>query len=245
MRRRLAFSALVVVLGLTVAGCHPLINPVDPNSTTFTGERTSKEPGELPRVLPEIIRWRIASENNAGQRIGLDIADDGGFIEPRSPANTPQFFILATFEESPSEGDFEGGLYVWAFADSGATTTSFVTFDGFDPTTNSLRLRVDTAPPAGRARIKIVDRNARVAGDVKFSFLAGDVNGDGVVDDASDPYAVDTYDGEFADESVPASVRADVNASGVVEGTASGGADYTAAAGFDGNTLTGIAFPEL
>jgi len=209
--------AILIALGLVVTGCHPLVNPVDPSSTTFTGQRTSKDPQELPRVLPEIVRWRIVSENSAGQFIGFDIPAEGSFIEPRSPVNAPQFFIVATFGDAPSEDDFEGGLYVWAFSDSSSTNIGQVNFDGFDATTNSLRLRVDTAPQAARVRIKIVDRNGHDAGDVRFSFLAGDVNQSGEVD-ANDPSAVAAYDGQFADENVPATVRADVNASGVVEG---------------------------
>jgi len=242
-RKHLGIVALIA-LSLIAAGCHPLTNPVDPNSTTFTGERTSKDPQDLPRVLPEIVRWRIVSESTAGQMIGFDVPADGSLIEPRAPVNAPQFFVVAYFAETPTEGAFEGGLYVWAFADSSGTNVAQVNFDIFDATTNSLRLRVDTAPQVARVRIKFVDRNSRVAGDAEFSFLAGDVNGDGVVD-AIDPSAVAVYDGQLADESVPATVRADVNASGVVEGAGIGDPDYDAVTSLAGSSLTGIDFPEL
>ncbi len=248
-RRGLTIVALIA-LGLTMAGCHQLTNPVDPDSTTFTGERTTKDPEELPRVIPEIVRWRIVSENTAGQMIGFDIPADGSFIEPRAPVSAPHFFIDASFADTPSESDFEDGLFVWAFATTSGTFVAPVGFDSFDATTNTIRLRIDIDPAlqVARVRIKFVDRNSRVAGDVTFSFLAGDVNGDGEVNNAGDlgpPSGVEAYDGMFADEGVPATVRADMDASGVVEGAALGDPDYDAALSFVGSTLAGIDFPEL
>ncbi len=49
----------------------------------------------------------------------------------------------------------------------------------------------------------------------------------------------------FADENVPATVRADVDASGVVESESGVGVDHAAVLGFLGNSLSGLDFPDL
>ena len=244
MRRRILLAGLAALALLP--GCHQLTNPVDPNSTTFTGETTLRDPEEPSSVLPEIVRWRILTEHSPGQTIGFDLPDDSSHVEPRRPPMSPLFYVIATFAERVNDGDFRDGIYLWGSTSSAGTQISQIAFDRYDPATNSLRMRIDSTPDIARARIKLVDRNGRIAGAVNFSFLAGDVNGDGVVNE-DDLIIVQDLDNQIADGNAPATVRADIDASGVVEGGGAGDPDYdfVALGGFNENTLSGLSFPDF
>ncbi|MFW5789343.1 MAG: hypothetical protein ACOCW3_05325 [Spirochaetota bacterium] len=249
---------LLLACAAVITGCHDLVNPVDPNSTSYGGEPVLRDPLEPPRVLPEVIAWRIVVDYDPGldyslsRYFGFDIPSDGSLVEPRDPAGGRRFIVMATFADLPDEADFEGGLYLWGYTDPSGTTFDYIYPDTevpFEPATNTFRLVIDPAPVAARVRIKLIDRNGRVAGETIFGFLVGDFSGDGVVtlvDDVDSPGGVESYAGTIADGNSEVSIRADLNASGTVNSSGPGQIDYDIASGAVGAVdLNTLPFPEF
>lgn len=255
MTRGPVHAASLALMALLLAGCHDLVNPVDAQSTTYAGEQVLREPDEPPRVLPEVVRWQILVDYDPGlgyqqsRYFGFDIPDDGSLVEPRDPAPGRRFFIVATFAERPADNAFEDGVFVWGAngsAGSWVETVQIASDVPFDATTNSLRMVVEPAPTIARAKVKLVDRNGRVAGQARLSFLVGDFNGDATVDNMNDllsPSGVEAYDGMFTSGALETLVRADMDADGTVESAGPGMFDYDIVDAALGADLAAFDFP--
>jgi hypothetical protein len=220
---------LVFSAALALAGCHDLVNPVDPNSPRYTGRPTLADPsGEQPDpILPPIERWETIAQHAPEQFLGLEIPEDGSLIDPRQPDDPKEFFVVITFEEPVYQEDFEGALVFVRVNDGSAVTTGIVS-----PEVNPIYRQavIRTTPPeppffnaagdgAGGAtvRIRVVDATGVVVGERLFGLLPGDFSGDGFVDLANDwTSGAALFDGALADENLPETVRADMDASGSV-----------------------------
>jgi hypothetical protein len=73
-------------------------------------------------------------------------------------------------------------------------------------------------------RIKLIDADGIVIGDRTIYFLTGDVDGDGEVtnEDSTGSAGVAPYVGQLAHPDSPGSVRADVDADGIVDSNDNG-----------------------
>lgn len=220
---------LIVTAALALAGCHDLVNPVDPNSSRYDGTPVLADPPveEPEPILPPIERWETVAQHAPEQFLGLEIPEDGSLIDPRQPDDPQEFFVVITFEEPVYEEDFEEAL-VFVRANDGSDVTTRIVGPEINPVYRQAVIR--TAPPeppffnatgdgAGgvTVRIRIVDATGVVMGERVFGLLPGDFNGDGVVDPTGDwTNGAANYDGELADENFPNTVRADMDASGSV-----------------------------
>lgn len=234
-RRPSPIGLLLVLAALALGGCHDLVNPVDPNSSRYTGEPTVADaPKEEPDpILPPIERWETIAQHAPEQFLGLEIPEDGSLIDPRQPDDPKEFFVVITFTEPVYEEDFEGALVFIRTRDSTGTKTQLADLE-MNPLYRQAVIRSspvpapDPSPPpffnetgdgAGGAtvRIRVVDATGVVMGERLFGLLPGDFNGDGFVDPASDwTSGAAFFNGALADENLPKTVRADMDASGSV-----------------------------
>ena len=233
--RKQAVEALTVALAiLLLLSCHPLINPADPNSVTYSGIPTGLNPGsdsetdpEPPeRALPEAEKWEIVAEHGLGRLLPLEIPveDAPVFVEPRAAGS---FFIRITLAKSFTRDDAEGALVWYAVANStGRVIYGIGEIPDVVPEERRLYIRGDAVPvPVSNEnilKIRIVDRNGVIAGERVIGILVGDVNGDGMVEIATDDAAIIEVAGYSASEEYPATIRADVDVNGIVE---AGGGD--------------------
>ena len=226
-----AFAALLLV------ACHPLTNPVDPTSSSFTGQevgRDSDDPGGEPEtVLPPVVRWESVAEHNNGQFLALPITADGSFIEPRQPDGPEELYIVVTFEEQFEWHEVEEAV-VFIRVSQLIGVTSLVTRLQTDDAAirrNQAYLRLTPPGPpffaaAGNdgagvvmLRIRIVDPGGEPLSDRLFGIMPGDYDGNGTVDgdDLSLPHGVLAYDGFLVDPDDPQSIRADIYADGAID----------------------------
>jgi len=224
---RFAFLATLVAAA-ALTGCHELVNPWDPNSTTYTGEDNLRDPPPTEPVLPPIERWESVAEHGTGQFLGLPIASDGSFVEPRQPADPTALGIVITFEETFDRRLLsETFILVRVSVAGGATTTERV-FPNVDMERRQIVIRAEPPfPPffnavgdgsgAAMVRVLIVDPTGLVHGERVFGILPGDFDGDGTVS-ADDDWTggAAAFAGRLADGTVPATIRADADADGVV-----------------------------
>lgn len=217
-------ALLVFGAALVLAGCHDLVNPVDPNSSRYGGQPTLADPPGPGAILPPIERWETIAQHAPEQFLGLEIPEDGSLIDPRQPASPQEFFVVITFEEPVYVEDFEDAL-VFVRVNDGSNVTTGIVSPEINPVYRQAVIR--TSPPeppffsagtgGATVRIRVVDATGVVMGERLFGLLPGDFNGDGFVttpDDWNTGGA--NFDGELADEGIPATVRADMDADGVV-----------------------------
>lgn len=237
MRRSQARTSPAVLLvfgaAIVLAGCHDLVNPVDPNSPRYNGQPTLADRPDPEPILPPIERWETIAQHAPGQFLGLEIPADGSLIDPRQPDDPKEFFVVITFAEPVYEEDFEDALVFIRTRDSAGTRTQLANLE-VNPLyrqaviSSSPVPALDPSPPpffnetgdgAGGAtvRIRVVDATGVVMGERLFGLLPGDFDGNEVVDPASDwTSGAALLDGALADESLPDTVRADMDASGSV-----------------------------
>lgn len=224
--RTVAVAAGLLVTGaaLLLTGCHDLVNPVDPNSTRYTGQPTLADPPEPEPVLPPIERWETIAQHAPDQFLSLEIPEDGSLIDPRQPADPQEFFVAITFAEPVYWEDLEDALVFVRVNDGFAVTTGIVS-----PEVNPIYRQavIRTSPPeppffsagtgGASVRIRVVDPTGLVIGERLFGLLPGDFNGNGLVtfvDDWTNGAAL--FDGSLADGNFPNTVRADMDASGAI-----------------------------
>ncbi|MFW5744660.1 MAG: hypothetical protein ACOC2D_15400 [Spirochaetota bacterium] len=234
-RRASPIGLLLVFAPLALGGCHDLVNPVDPNSSTYTGEPTLADPADPQPILPPIERWETVAQHAPEQFLGLEIPEDGSLIDPRQPDDPKEFFVVITFEEPVYVDDFEEAL-VFVRVNDGSDVTTGIVSPEVNPIYRQAVIR--TTPPeppffnatgdgtgGASIRIRVVDATGVVMGERLFGLLPGDFDGDGDVDPASDwTGGAALFDGVLADESQPNTIRADMDASGSV---AAGSVDET------------------
>ncbi|MFW5716042.1 MAG: hypothetical protein ACOC0E_01215 [Spirochaetota bacterium] len=260
MMRRLV--ATVIALGLAVLtagallGCHALTNPVDPRSRSFTGETVGEDQEEAPRVLPEIVRWEIVFEHGPGRFLGLEITPDGSFVEPRdtyiySETRGVPFALVMTFAEPVFWRDLEGGVYLFGYRNEWEISVREIGDRcQVRPETSQVvctfEAHSDEMLQRARARAVIVDRNGRTAGAISFSFLQGDVTGDGVINTSEEQAAMSSVTAMPPNRERPATIRADLNTNGLVEGgTPASPTDTFLIGGFSPSNLEGLDFPDF
>jgi hypothetical protein len=224
----------MLAVAVLLTSCHPLTNPLDPNSVTYTGEQTISTRLEGPRVLPGVVSWESAAEHAPGQLLGLDIPDDGSFVEPRNPTDTPELWVIVTFESSITWEMLENALIVVREVDEfNNERTSTVWPDHVYPEQNQIALFVPGPITPRRVRVRIVDPNGETVSERVFGYLPGDYDGNGTVEGLIDrPNGPATYDGYLASDNDPNTIRSDMDADGVVEADPMGSMD-------DGNIVDG------
>lgn len=242
-------GALALAFLVLAAACHPLNNPVDPRSSAYTGEpvvRDPQTPHDAPELLPDTVLWESVAEHLPGQRLALEITSDGTFVEPRRPDSPQQLWIVVTFEEAVDPYELERGMVLARITNGFATETRVIYPWMYSLTPDSLRLIVaisspwppfTTLPTAAMIRLRIIDANGHVAGERLFGILPGDFDGDGTVTFANDiQTGAADYNGFLASRDDPGTIRADMNADGLVEVDA-GDPDYTIVSQNTGTTL--------
>jgi hypothetical protein len=249
---RLTAAAGLVLL---LSSCHPLINPVDPNSTAFTGVETTREsPDEPEPLLPYVIAWESVSEHAPNQFLGLEITNDGSFVEPRQPQSPLEHYIVLTFEDRIDWEMLSQATCFLRVSFASTYVTLAVPLEIYEGTALRnqavLRLRPNAPPfftstgdsPGGALfRMRLVDPTGVVLGERLFGMLPGDFDGNGVVDSQDWTFGPSAYDGFLATQDNAAGIRADADASGVVN-VASRDGDLSANAPPAGNL--GVALPE-
>ncbi|MFW5737698.1 MAG: hypothetical protein ACOCYX_02190 [Spirochaetota bacterium] len=102
-----------------------------------------------------------------------------------------------------------------------------------------------------RCRVVIVDRHGRTAGAINFSFLEGDVDGNGRVGTdpetgTDDQTLIIGLSGMLASPDEPLTIRADYDSDGLVEGGPPVSPQDAGAVGSRyGNNLEGLDFPDF
>lgn len=243
---RPCLSAFAVAVLMLAGSCHPLNNPVDPRSSAYTGEPVERDPPERTPLLPETVRWESVAEHLEGQLLALEIPADGIFVEPRRPDSPPQLWIVVTFEDAVDPHELDRGLVLARIANGFETETRIVHPWAYSLTPDNLRLIIPlgwpwppftTLPTAAMIRMRIVDAGGHVAGERLFGILPGDFDGDGRVFFADDlQTGAAQLNGFLASRDDPWSIRADMNADGVVE-TDAGLPDYAIVSQNEGTTL--------
>jgi hypothetical protein len=215
--------ALIVLVLASLLACHPMLNPADPGSTAYLGEPvdTSPDPDADPAPMPEpllpaVARWELVATHDPGVDHALTIPDDDSFVEPRASTS---FRLRMTLSDSFEFNAGASALLWTAFADSAGEYYEFTGMHMVEPDTR--RLTVDLrAYTMARGWVRLVDRNGAILGERVFAFLAGDVNGDGVVEaglsEGTDQRAISDLDGFVPSPSMPATIRADTNMDGMV-----------------------------
>lgn len=240
---------LVVAVAVAMSTCHPLVNPLDPQSTTFTGEVVLRDPLSPVPVLPAVEQWAIVAEHSPGQFLGLEVPDveygePDFFIDSRRPASPPELYIALIFEEPVSEADLENALILVGERIPGSTSVFSYPVDAviLDPARRQLVLTADAADEPSTIRIALIDSTGVMISERTFGLLPGDVTSDGVVDFDDLNAGPLSLDGALPSDSLPRSIRADIDANGLIEG-AGPDADLINLSpppnGFAGETLPG------
>lgn len=213
---------MILVLAL-LAGCHWRTNPLDPGSTTWTGEDVSRTHNDAEQTYPDIVRWESVAEHGFDNFIALEVTD--GFIEPRFPDTRPLYVVL-TFAEGITESQARDLFIVGSMRDLSATGTKIyppgeIIYD--HQRSRVVAVPVDLTgwvlPEAGAARMRVAEPSGFVLGERTMHYLPGDFDGDGIVtvgtDDMDGP---DAHDGFFVGSADVQLIRSDMDADGIVEG---------------------------
>jgi len=247
-----AFITALAALGLVLASCHPLINPYDPASAYYSGETEIYD--ESDYELPPISAWWSYAEHGPDQWIRFEIPDDGSYVESRAT-----FEICVEFEE-PVKPELADLCYVYVFYNhlgvSGDTdnppyfqylpdlygpwfipvgSSYFIQLpSGILPENNGTRALLQFYGPTGR----LIDQRY-------FSWLHGDVNGDGEVPPlpSDDEDLVASLYGAVVNPAFPQTVRADVVPDGIIE-TADIDRFSDAFDPLRGNGISGVQVPD-
>lgn len=224
--RVVAAGSVVMFLFLS---CHPLVNPVDPRSTTYLGTPTEggngEETDEPDPVLPAATEWQIVAFHSPGVAHPLEITEDGSFIETRDPGS---FELWITLADSFVADDATGAI-LWVALSNSATGDGYgyLSVDEVNPDQRRLVWTIPTGnfPTRTRARLRLVDRNGATLGERVVGYLIGDVDGDGVVEPGAgvdeDFGIMQSLDGFAPSTSNEMAIRADLDLNGVVETAAS------------------------
>jgi hypothetical protein len=217
---------LLITTAVLLVACHPLINPLDPASPRYDG--TPEEPPKIP-TLPDIVAWYAYAEHGStdigNQWIGLPIPEDGSYTESRLEMN-----LCVEFAKEVSWEILDDCyLYVYvnyAGDDNSRQNPPFVDFHpsiwtaDFLPNHNNrfADLGVWLPEPAGtRFLVRLYGPNGRMVSERHLAWLVGDVISDGVVEETTDEYTVDTLRYAVASLNNPLTVRADIESNGFVE----------------------------
>ena len=260
VRTALAGALLALIV---LSGCRQLTNPVDPNSTAFTGETVDRNPPAVEQVIPSPTSWQSVAEHQNGQFLGLTIpdveyGDPHFFIEPRRPGggDNGQIFALISFDEPIDEQMFRDGLILVSQRVPEGTSVGSLANDpgddhndqwSIDFNLNRLVIpyNVDEFPAIDASpvtvTITIIDPTGVEVDSRSFGILPGDVNGDGIVqhpEDRDGSGGPTDLDGFLAVGDAPNAeelIRADLDANGVI----SAADDETVILNYDGWGLPG------
>ena len=211
-------SVMAAILGLTAAAlliaCHPLVNPVDPRATNYTGVPTDSDGDTPDPILPSAVKWEIVADH-AGPMLPLEVTDDGSFVEPR---NAPWFELWITLSDSFDWEQAEGAV-LWIAANILFGDTVYFAFGLPDiaPEQRRLGLRFDFWPDGipnqTRALLRLVDRNGTIIGERVVGRLIGDVDGNGTVESGAggDDERIDVLVGFPVGTDNPETIRADLD----------------------------------
>ena len=224
VRRVAVAGALALVAATVLIACHPLVNPVDPRATNYTGIPTSGDADAAPDpLLPPTAKWELVAPHDPGRMLPLEITDDDSFIEPRDSFD---FEIWITLSDSFEWEQAEGAILWIAVAFFGGDSF-YVASPLTDVTPEQRRLGVylGVIPDQTRIRLRLVDRNGTIIGERIVGRLIGDVDGTGTIDTATDRAKITSLEGFAVSTDNPDTIRADLDLDGIIEG--SGGDDWS------------------
>jgi len=223
--RRVAVAAALALVAVTaLIACHPLVNPVDPRATNYTGIPTSGDPDAAPDpVLPPIARWELVAPHDPGRMLPLEITDDELFVEPRLSA---EFELWITLSDSFDWEQAEGTI-LWISVGFLGGDSVYVASPLTDVTPEQRRLGVylGVIPDQTRIRLRLVDRNGTIIGERTVGRLVGDVDATGTIDTLTDRAMITDLEGFAVSTDNPNTIRADLDLDGIIEG--SGGDDWS------------------
>ena len=192
-------TATIVALGLMAAAllgaCHPLVNPVDPNSTAYTGTPTNGDgSGDGPEpLLPSADKWELATDHAPGRMLPLEITDDGLFVEPRQAG---WFELWITLSDSFQYQQADGAILWIAVTDFGNIYYAVSGIPDVAPEQRLLVVRFSSGiPNKSMIRLRLTDRNGTFIGERLFGYLIGDVDRNGTVDGPDDRAAITALGG--------------------------------------------------
>jgi len=228
VRRAAVAATLALVAATALIACHPLVNPVDPRATNYTGTPTSGDPNDpsaAPEpLLPPIARWELVAPHDPGRMLPLEIPNDESFIEPRDSSEFECWITLSdSFEWEQAEGAI---CWIAVSFMSGDTLYTGSPLTGIAPEQRRLSVDLDTStiPDQTRIRLRLVDRNGTIIGERIVGRLIGDVDGTGTIDTATDRAKITSLEGFAVSTDNPNTIRVDLDLDGIIEG--SGGDDW-------------------
>ena len=236
-------SVMITAFGLAAAlliACHPLVNPVDPRSTTYTGVPTGSDGDAPDPLLPATAKWELVTDHMPGRMLPLEITADESFIEPRDAGWYELWITLSdSFESEQTDG-----AIVWiAMTGGGGTYYDAVGLSEVIPEQRRLVVSFGGIPNQTRTRLRLVDWNGTIIGERVLGRLIGDVDGNGVVEEATDhDVAIDALEGFAVSTDNPDTIRADLDLNGVIE--CSPGFDWNVVLNHESETLPPVA-PEF
>jgi len=208
--------ALTMLAAMLLSACHPLINPLDPNSTTYTGPTGGSDTGDPPPpLLPSPARWELVTDHIPGRLLPLEITEDGSFVEPRDAGWFELWITLSdTFERKPAEN-----AILWiAVTDATGTFYAVGGIQDVAPEQRRLGVRFDMGiPNETRIALRLTDQNGTVIGERELGRLIGDTNGSGTVEVVQDHNAISDLTGFAVSTDNPDTIRVDLDLNGLIE----------------------------
>jgi hypothetical protein len=208
---------------LLFTACHPLVNPVDPRSTTYVGTPTATDPDATAPLLPPVAKWELVAYHGPGSvALPLEITDDDAFIEPRDGTGPGEFELWMTLSDSFSSEQTQGVILWITIATVGSDDIfAFLGLDYVAPEQRRLGVRIPTGPfpSRSRARLRLTDANGTILGERVLGYLIGDVDGNGVAEAPEDHGLIIAREGFAPTSANPNDIRADIDLNGVIEGT--------------------------
>jgi hypothetical protein len=220
----LQLAILLSASTVLLVACHGRTNPLDPGSTTWTGDGVYQDPRDPIQVLPDIVRFESYAEHGPDNWLPLEITD--GFVDPRFPTSR-ELRVAVTFAEGITRQQAEKLYIVGRRSDTvtGLGTAVLRPWEiGYNDSLPrivfvTLELSMWVLPEAGSFRLRVVDPSGIVLGERAWHVLPGDYTGDGVVsvgtDDTEGPDAFDGFPVGLGDTAL---IRSDTDADGFVEG---------------------------
>ncbi|MBU8913581.1 MAG: hypothetical protein KOO61_06110 [Spirochaetales bacterium] len=211
--------ALGIAAVTLLIACHPLVNPVDPQSTTYTGIPTGSDGDAPDPILPAAVKWELTASHNPGRMLPLEVTADGSFIEPR---NAGSFELWITLSDSFDWEQAEGAvLWIAATVLSGDTLHFALHLNEVAPEQRRLGWHFwpDGITNQTRARLRLVDRNGTIIGERVVGRLIGDVDGNGTVESGvgGDDERIDALVGFPVGTDNPETIRADLDLDGTIQ----------------------------
>ena len=218
-RRSVMFAALGFAAAALLIACHPLVNPVDPRATNYTGVPTGSDgdaPGDTPDpILPLAVKWELVTDHVPGRMLPLEITADESFIEPRDAG---WFELWITLSDSFEWEQTDGAVLWVAMTGGGDTYYDAAGLSDVIPEQRRLVVSFGSIPNQTRTRLRLVDRNGTVIGERLVGRLIGDVDGNGTVEEATDhDVAMAALEGFAVSTDNPNTIRADLDLNGIIE----------------------------